>query len=285
MLIRIIKRTVRGLLESMSPKKIVRVSVAQLASNEMLKGRRALITGGTSGIGFEIAKAFLNAKANVIITGRSEEKLNQAVNSLSDYGSCEGIIMDITKTETIQDDFNSAVIKFGKIDILVNNAGVSGATLANATPETFDAVLNTNIKGVFFLSQIVGKYMIDNNIHGNILNISSASSIRPAACAYTISKWGLRGFTLGLARTLLPYDIVVNALAPGPTATPLLHKNSEDDDLSLPRTPSGRYALPCEIANMAVVLVSDMSRLIVGDTVFMTGGAGNVNNGDIDYKI
>lgn len=90
-------------------------------------------------------------------------------------------------------------------------------------------------------------------LHGNILNISSASSIRPAACAYTISKWDIRGYTQGLARTLLPYGITVNALAPGPTATPLLRK-PDTNDISLTATPSGRYALPCEIASMAVIL-------------------------------
>lgn len=280
-----LKHIAKSVLEKLQPKTIVQVNVAQLAPNELLNDRSALITGGSSGIGLAIAEAFLKAGAKVVITGRSEEKLNNAVRKLSAHGECCGVVMDITKVETLHDCFDTAVSKYGNIDILVNNAGVSGALISNATPEEFDAVFDTNLKGVFFLSQIVGKYMIKNGIRGNILNISSASSIRPAACAYTISKWGIRGFTMGLARTLLPYDIIVNALAPGPTATPLLKKDSDIEDYSLPSTPSKRYALPEEIGNMAVVLVSDMSRLVVGDTVFMTGGAGNVNNGDIDYPI
>ena len=277
------KGMVKAILNSIQPKTIIHANVSKLAPNEMLKGRCALITGGTSGIGYAIAEAFIEAGAKVVITGRSQSKLDKAVEQLSHYGTCCGIVMDVTKVETIQDCFNDSVSKYGKIDILVNNAGVSGASIADATPEKFDAVVDTNLKGVFFLSQYAGKFMVKNGIHGNILNISSASSIRPAACAYTISKWGVRGFTQGLARTLLPYGITVNALAPGPTATPLLKKNSDADDIALPVTPSGRYALPCEIANMAVVLVSDMARLVVGDTVFMTGGAGNINNGDMDY--
>lgn len=280
-----LKNTIKAILNRLQPKTVIQLQVAQLAPNALLKDRCALITGGSSGIGLAIAEAFLKSGANVVITGRSIEKLNKATEELSAYGKCCGIVMDVTKAETLQRDFEQAVSKYGRIDILVNNAGVSGATIANATPEEFDKVIDTNLKGVFFLSQLVGKYMIKNDVHGNILNISSASSIRPAACAYTISKWGIRGFTMGLARTLIPYGIVVNALAPGPTATPLLNKNNECDDYALPRTPSGRFALPVEIANMAVVLVSDMSRLIVGDTVFMTGGAGNINNGDIDYTI
>lgn len=278
-----IKGVVKAILKAIQPRTIVQANIAQLSSNELLKGRCALITGGTSGIGLAIAEAYLNAGAKVIVTGRSESKLHKAIEDLSHFGEVKGLVMDITKTETLQGELKAAVAKFGIIDILVNNAGVSGAMIKDATPEKFDAVIDTNLKGVFFLSQIVGRYMVDNKIHGNILNISSASSIRPAACAYTISKWGIRGFTQGLARTLLPYGITVNALAPGPTATPLLKKEADADDISLPRTPAGRYALPCEIANMAVILVSDMARLVVGDTVFMTGGAGNVNNGDIDY--
>ena len=241
-----------------------------------------MITGGTSGIGLAIAEAYLKAGAKIIITGRSESKIQKVVEALSQHGDITGLVMDVARIERLQGDFDAAVARCGVIDILVNNAGISGALIKDATPEKFDSVIDTNLKGVFFLSRIVGRYMVDNNINGNILNISSASSIRPAACAYTISKWGIRGFTLGLARTLLPYGITVNALAPGPTATPLLKKGT-DADISLPQTPAGRYALPCEIANMAVVLVSDMARLVVGDTIFMTGGAGNVNNGDIDY--
>ena len=79
-------------------------------------------------------------------------------------------------------------------------------------------------KGVFFLSQMLGKYFVTNNIKGNILNIASASCIRPADSAYTVSKWGIRGLTLGLAKTLAKYGITVNGIAPGPTATPMMIK-------------------------------------------------------------
>lgn len=280
---KILKRAVKYILQG-TPVVEVKPNIGVLDVNKLLDGRIALITGGNSGIGFEIAKAYLKAGASVVITGRSKDKNEKSVKELSAYGKCKSIEFDITNAEQIPTMLKEAINCFGRIDILVNNAGVSGAYISNATPDEFDKVLDTNLKGVFFLSQAVGKYMKENSISGNILNISSASSIRPAACAYTISKWGIRGFTLGLARTLLPYNITVNALAPGPTATPLLGKNGENDDLYLPNTPSKRYALPEEIANMAVVLVSDMGRLIIGDTIFMTGGAGNVNNGDINYE-
>lgn len=145
-----------------------------------------------------------------------------------------------------------------QIDILVNNAGVGGGDISNTTEEEFDQVIQTNLKGTFFLSRIVAKYMINNNIQGNILNIASSSSLRPAASAYTFSKWGIRGFTLGLAKTLAPYGITVNGLAPGPTATPML--NRDGNNITFEQNPMGRFAMPEEIANMAVVLVSGMGK-------------------------
>ena len=125
--------------------------------------------------------------------------------------------------------------------------------------------------------------MKQQNIAGNILNIASSSSFRPASSAYTISKWGVRGLTLGLAKSFSPYGIVVNGVAPGPTATPMLLKDKKDD-LTFERNPLGRFALPEEIANMAVFLVSDMGRTIVGDIVCMTGGAGVITFDDVNYN-
>lgn len=106
--------------------------------------------------------------------------------------------------------------------------------------------------------------MISNQIKGNILNIASSSSLRPANSAYTISKWGIRGLTSGLAKSLAPYGITVNGVAPGPTATPMLLKE-DIHNISHPNLPAGRYVLPEEIANMALFLVSDMGRMVVGD--------------------
>lgn len=133
------------------------------------------------------------------------------------------------------------------------------------------------------MSKYFGEYMRDRGIKGNILNIASSSSLRPATSAYNISKWGIRGFTIGLARLLAPHGITVNGIAPGPTATPMMMKNNEKN-MAKPNSLIKRWILPEEIANMAVFLVSDMGKSIVGDIVYMTGGAGNVSNEDISYN-
>lgn len=272
-----------------TPIKHVMANVTTLAPNSLLLGRTALITGGTSGIGYEIAKSFVNAGASVIITGRSIERVNKAVKQLyseiSDGGGIYGVGMNIRNTEELKKRFDEVIkIAGNPIDILVNNAGVLGCNFYDGVESDYDAILDTNLKGTFFLSQLVAHYMKDNHIKGNILNVASSSSLRPAASAYTLSKWGIRGLTLGLAKTLAPYDIVVNGIAPGPTATPMLMPNGVVEDISFKTNPTGRYALPEEIANMAVILVSNMGRMVVGDIVYMTGGAGLITFDDINYQ-
>lgn len=284
-----IKRAVRYILKGI-PEQKVYPQVSILAPNEYLKGRSALITGGTSGIGFEIAKAFINAGAEVVITGRNIDRVKKACLQINEQvvnkNSVYGIEMDNTDVSLFSSKIQEAIniIPSKKIDVLVNNAGVLGAHISNATEMAYDSVLDTNLKGPFFLSQHIGHYFKENSIHGNILNIASSSSLRPAASAYTLSKWGIRGLTIGLAKVLTPYGIVVNGLAPGQTATPMLRSRDSDGNFVSHNVPIGRFILPEEIANMAVILVSNMGRSIMGDIVYMTGGAGVFSNEDMDYS-
>lgn len=263
-------------------------NVSALQPSELLAGRCALITGGTSGIGFALARAFIDAGATVIITGRSEERLMRAKTLLNSPDKVFYQLLDNCKV----DDFHSKLTSIleeirlkgiRQIDILVNNAGVNGAGFPNAMSEEYDLVMNTDLKGAFFLSQLMGIYMRDNHIKGNILNIASSSSLRPANSAYTLAKWGIRGLTLGLAKSLIPYGITVNGLAPGPTATPMMLKNNNTNIYNA-SNPLHRLVMPEEIASMAVVLVSSLGRSIVGDIVYMSGGAGLITYDDIQYK-
>lgn len=281
-----IKRGVRYILSGV-PQEYITANIISLPHSELLKGRTALVTGGTSGIGKAIATSFVNAGAYVIITGRNKDKLDMTVKEIMEITDSPNItcgILNNAEIETIPPTFQTLITSIDnrRIDILVNNAGVNGGYISNTNFEEYKNVLDTNLNGTFFLSKIVSEYMIQNNIAGNILNIASSSSLRPATSAYTLSKWGIRGLTVGLAKTLIKHKIVVNGLAPGPTATPMLIKDG-NPNISNPCNPSGRYAMPEEIANMATILVSGMGRMIVGDIVYMTGGAGTITVDDISY--
>lgn len=284
-----VKRVLRYLIRGV-PVKHIQATIVTLAPNELLKSRVAVVTGGTSGIGFAIAKAFLDSgAAAVIITGRSQERLQAACRKLKESavaaeGRIHGVVLDNTKVETFDATVRQMLSLTGgrPVDILVNNAGILGGHISNTTVEEYDAIMDTNLRGTFFLSQMFGRYMKENGIHGNILNVASSSSLRPAVSAYTLSKWGIRGLTLGLARAFAPYGITVNGIAPGQTATPMLIKDKSKGLAT--NSIIGRFALPEEIANMAVFLVSGMGRTIVGDIVYMTGGSALVSFEDANYN-
>ena len=188
------------------------------------------------------------------------------------------MIIDVKDVESMSEKVKTAAAMFpeNRVDILVNSAGVvSHSDFLNMSEREYDSIMDINAKGTFFMSQATAKYMIENQIKGHILNVTSSSALRPAWTPYQMSKWAVRGLTLGMADRLLPYGIIVNAIAPGPTVTPMLGKN-EGDSIYLLNTPSKRYAMPSEIAALATFMVSDMGDMIVGDTFYMTGGSGTV---------
>ena len=257
----------------------------------LLEGRSALITGGTSGIGLAMAKAFARNGAAVVITSRSQSRVDAAVEQVeqsTDGGVCVGILFDssVDDDEAFPRVLDETEAALGRtLDALVNNAGViAGGSIPNTMMDGFDLAIDTNLRGAYFLSQAFARRLLASKRKGNILNVCSSSSLRPAMSPYTVSKWGLRGLTEGLAKALAPHGIVVNGIAPGPTATPMLMSDS-DDNLANSGVPVGRYATAEEIANMSVVLVSDLSRMVVGDIVYMTGGCGNLTYDDMDYTV
>jgi 3-oxoacyl-[acyl-carrier protein] reductase len=250
--------------------------------NRLLNGRIALVTGGSSGIGCAIAREFVRNGAKVVIAGRNEDNLVKISNELN----CKYILLDVMDVNSIAGKVRDVLEMYPehRIDILVNSAGIVNKvnSFMETTEEDFDAVMQTNVKGTYFVSQVVSKCMIsdknseDGNVTKHILNISSSSSLRPAWTPYQISKWGITGFTKGLADTLLPHGIIVNAIAPGPTATRIFGKE-ENDDYSFEHTPSKRFTAPAEVANWAVYLVSELGNQIVGDTLYITGGSGVIS--------
>ena len=282
-IIKTIRKGFREILRYLPIKKYVTIPTLY---GDLLKGRVALITGGSSGIGYEIANCFLKNGACVIITGRNIDKINEAIKKLKENNldsEVYGFDLDNSNIKDIDKKFKNILdnINNKKIDILVNNAGVINKTsFWNSTEEDFDNVINTNLKGTYFLTKVVAKYMVDNKIKGNILNVSSSSSVRPATTSYQLAKWGIRAFTKGLAKELSSKNIVVNSIAPGPTATSMILDG--DDNINRPSSPIGRYATPEEIASLSVILVSDLAKMVDGDTLLATGGCGNLTYDDWD---
>lgn len=244
----------------------------------MLKGKVALITGGSGGIGQAIAKELVYHGSKVILAGTNEEKMAQCCIKMGSE-NVKAIVLNLNDVSSFSKKIEDAkkLFKENRIDILVNSAGVNPRKgFFEISEYDYDSTMAVNVKGTFFLCRTIAEDMIKNNIKGHILNISSSSALRPAWSPYEMSKWTVKGFTIGLADILIPYGIVVNAIAPGPTATPMLGVD-EEGDIDLPNSPIGRYASPEEIASLAVILVSDMGNLVIGDTLYATGGSGVIS--------
>lgn len=273
-----LKKISNGMIKTFKSKNLVPVYV-QKENNKILDGKTALITGGASGIGFGIAKAFIDAGCKVIVAGRNEAKLKKACDDLGK--SSKYIVLDISQISSISEKIKIASALFGsdsQIDILVNSAGTHGNQhFIDVTEDTFDSVIGINLKGTYFMCQQMGKYMINHKIKGHILNISSSSALKPAWTPYEISKWGVCGMTKGIAGALIKHGIVVNAIGPGPVATEMLGRD-ENDTLYMDENPSKRYAVTAEIGQMAVYMASDFCNLVVGDTLYMSGGSGVLKN-------
>ena len=258
-------------------KNIVSVNILK-SSEELLKGKIALIIGGTGGIGKAIAEAFISSGAKVVISGTNERKVQKTVEQLGI--NAKGMQIDLSHVSLFNEKITHVIEQFPekRLDILVNCAGVHGdQKFGNVSEETYDMVMNTNLKGLFFMTQEVGNYMKRKGIKGHILNVSSAAALKPGYTPYEISKNAVKAFTLGAAAELIDYGIVVNAIAPGPVATSMLGYE-EGNTLYTDCVPAKRFATPLEIAQLAVIMVSDMCNLVVGDTFYISGGSGTVKN-------
>ena len=271
-----LKNKVKGFIRLLKQEE--KVPIPQLINaQKILEGKTALITGGSGGLGLAFAKAFKIAGCSVIIAGTNQDKLSKCQSDLGQ--DVLTIVIDINNVSSLEAKVDEAVnlSASGKIDILVNSAGVNKAqNFLKVQEQDYDRIMSINAKGTFFMCQAMAKYMIKNKIKGHILNVSSSSALRPAWTPYEISKWAINGFTKGLADVLLPYGIVVNAIAPGPTATPMLNFE-QGDSIANDNNLIGRFEMPSEIANLATFMVSDMGDMIIGDTFYISGGSGIIS--------
>ena len=237
-----------------------------------LKDKVALITGGSRGIGFATADRFLQEGAVVILTASSQGSADRAVAQLKEKhpsGTVAGISPDLSSLESVRTAFQEATSVYGCIDILVNNAGVSESTpFMEYTEETFDKVMDLNIKGVFNATRAAAECMVARG-EGVILSTSSMVSIsgQPSGFAYPASKFAVNGLTVSLARELGPMGIRVNAVAPGITVP------KEVIDPMIARIPLRRLGQPEDIANAFVFLASDEAAYITGVVLSVDGMA------------
>ena len=252
-------------------------NISYITDGNRLKDKRILITGGASGIGYAIVKQCLKEGADVVITGRNEDKLQTACQNNGDNSHLKYIVWDISKTSLNEDNINRVVNLLGAdIDILVNNAGVQPYEFfPNVTESEWNRIYETNSKGTFFLSQSIAKHWRKNKVNylRKIINISSQGGFVGATYPYRMSKWDIAGLTEGLAKTLIKDEIIVNGIAPGVIKTAMQSKfMAQGDNVYCVQNPSERYAFPEEIAELAVWLMSDLSNFIVGQTILCDGG-------------
>jgi len=241
-----------------------------------LKGKVALVTGGSRGIGAAIAERLAADGADVAITYlRSDEAANKIVAACREKGvRAEAIRADAASAKDMRGLIDEVVKQLGGLDILVNNIAISTwETLEEATEEVFDRVVNVNIRAVFLASQAAAKVMQPGS---RIINIGSIFGERisvPRHAFYAMSKFALAGLTRGWARDLGAKKITVNCVQPGPVATDM---NPEDDRPVVAflrgQTALGRYAKPSEVAAMVAFLASEDSADITGACINVDGG-------------
>jgi len=243
----------------------------------MLENRVAIITGGTRGIGLETVRVFAKNKAKVILFGSRKETVETAIAELQkEQIDAKGYYPDLNNLEEIEKVVKEIYDTYGHIDILVNNAGVSAnKKIEDTTSEEFKKIVDLNLNAVFNMTKAVVPYMKEQQ-GGVILNTSSMVSIygQPSGVGYPASKFAVNGLTKSLARELGPYNIRVNAVAPGITNTDMVASLPKEMIEPLIKTiPLGRVGEPEDIANAFLFLASDMASYVTGTILSVDGAA------------
>ena len=246
---------------------------------DLLKGKTAVVTGGTRGIGLAIVKKFLANGAKVALLGSRQETVDKALAGLKEENSnypVIGLCPALSNPEQVHEAFQKVKEAFGSLDILVNNAGVSARdSIYQYKPEDFAKVMDLNVNSVFVCSREAAGIMKEQG-GGVILNTSSMVSIygQPAGCAYPASKFAVNGMTKSLAREMGRDNIRVNAVAPGVTRTDMVAALPEEmvKRITAP-IPLGRMGEPEEVVDAFLFLASDMASYITGVTLSVDGAA------------
>lgn len=241
-----------------------------------LEGKIALVTGGGSGIGFYIAQCLAQAGAQLVITGRREDVLKEALPKLG--ADARYFVNDITDLKSLPALIESIENQVGEIDILVNNAGINMKKHAvEVSDEDFDRIIQTNLHAVFSITRECGKRMVARK-RGSILMITSMAALYgiDRVVAYTASKSAVGGMVKALTTEFSPYNVRVNAIAPGFIETPMMLTAMNGDpsrrDKAMGRTPMGTWGKPDDIGWAAVFLSSEAAKFITGVSLPVDGG-------------
>ncbi|HUT54007.1 MAG TPA: SDR family oxidoreductase [bacterium] len=243
-----------------------------------LSGRAALVTGGGRGIGRAIALKLAQAGADVMVTARTEEQLQETVRGVRALGRKGALLAgDAALAETAEAAVERAVAELGGLDILVNNAGMEMMKpLLDATPADFDRVMEVNVKSMMLFTQAAGRRMIEHK-SGRIVNLASTGSFiaGPNQSLYHASKAACAHFTRAMAIEWARHNITVNAVAPGWINTDLIaHLTSDQEKLAnyVKNIPMRRLGEPAEVASVVLFLCSDLAAYMTGSIVIVDGG-------------
>jgi 3-oxoacyl-[acyl-carrier protein] reductase len=247
---------------------------------QLLKAKKALITGGTAGIGKEIALAFAKQGADVAIFGTSEERAAQVLqeleqNRLAPEQRFASFIVNVSEKAPVESAIQQLIATWGQVDILVNNAGITrDGLLMRMSEEDWDQVIDVNLKSVYNTCQALVRPMIKAK-GGKIINISSVVGLTGNAgqANYAASKSGMIGFTKALAQELATRNVCVNCIAPGFIQTRMTGVLTDGQKEGiLKKIPMGRLGNPQDIANAAIFLASDLSDYVTGQVLTVDGG-------------
>lgn len=240
-----------------------------------LEGKKAVVVGASRGIGRAIAVAFAREGAEVLLASRREEALSGVLGEIASFGGrAQGMAWDISDCGAAEEKTALCRELLSGLDLCVLCAGViDRAKPLAVTVEEWDAVMNVNFRGTYFAAQAMAKDMLKNGVgepKGKILVISSETGFQPSMMPYGASKWGVTGFTMGMAKYLFPHGVVLSVIAPGPVTTDMMNWKEGDSD-AFPSA-FGRMASTEEIASLAVFLASKKGDRIAGRPVFINGG-------------
>ena len=243
-----------------------------------LRCDKIIVTGGGSGIGAAIAHRLIDAGAHVVIAGRTAEKLQKTAETIASE-NLHILEWDVANVNGIPQKLEEAAALMGGLNGLVNAAALGTGVLTgrgyepwDITENEWDALMDVNCKGTFFMMRDMIDYLLARHEKGNILNIASNAACMDIVGSYGVSKLGLIRLTRALGKKYGSEGVIINGIAPGATFTPMIARYAKHIDDPYPRHAIGRFIRPDEIAELAYYLMSDYGEIICGHTVVADGG-------------